>query len=855
LAEYVLGLKSCTPERSTLVGGKARGLHGLLELGMPVPPGFAITTAAYRDFIRANDLQPVLDELLEGAGTPESDRRISAAIERRFMGAGFAKNLAAQIRDAYAELGEGPVAVRSSAVAEDTDVASFAGQQETYLWVIGAEKVVRHVVRCWASLYTPQAIAYRARHRVAPEAVAMCVIVQRMVSATAAGVLLTIEPVTGDRGQIYIESAHGLGEGVVRGDVGSDRFWVRKRDLEPTRVENGGQTHAYQYDEGAGEMKRTELDVERRRSLSVSTETIKGLAELAARVEEAHGRAMDIEWAVDDRGEVYLLQARPETVWSNRRPMAAPGTDHDVLHHPTRADSWWTTANVGETIPGVPTPLSWSMWGLVGELSIRRCFRTIGALTRAEAEAPDAPEDRLVSIFYGRAAFHLNLLCEWGDRIPTTSGRAVAEQLCGFVPPDYVSRRAWRHYPRAMTRMSIPLFTAHRLARLTHTEMDGYWGPSVARAARADEAEARGLLREAFDRFLTVAYRQCVVVFGAVQPAYDLLERISRQAGVESQPLMIGLGNHEEAAVVIDIWECSRGRLDVDTVLARHGYHGPSEGEMSSVCWREDSSPVLRLIERYRELDDSADPALAEAERARRRELSEAELLARTPRHLRPLVRLALVFTARNIPLRGAIKVALVQASDAARAAARRLGEVLAARGLLDDPSDIFYLSIDELRAGLPHEATTLVAARRAHRERYLQLDLANHWRGTAQPIEPAVDPDAEALEGIGASPGRIEARVRVVADPTDPSVQSGEILVARDTDQGWASLMFLSGGLIADIGGVMSHTAVVARELSIPCVVATRQGTKLLRTGDLVRLDGGSGRVEILERAESKIA
>jgi pyruvate,water dikinase len=401
--------------------------------------------------------------------------------------------------------------------------------------------------------------------------------------------------------------------------------------------------------------------------------------------------------------------------------------------------------------------------------------------------------------------------------------------------------------------MSTPLLMAHRLARQTEREMASYWAPSVARAANAGEDEARALLAEAFERFITTAYRQCVVVFGAVQPAYDLLERISRAAGVDSKPLMVGLGKHEESEVVGDIWRCSRGQLELSEIIAHHGYHGPSEGEMSSVCWREDPTIVERLVERYRGLDDGADPVRAEAERARARRHHEAELLALTPRHRRPAIQLALRFAAHNIPLRGAIKVALVQSSDAARAAARRLGQLLATRGALGDPEDIFYLTIDELRSSVPDDAMTRVRARRAYRERYLALELPNEWRGVAEPVAPQVDPNTEVIEGIAASPGIVQGRARVVTDPTDASVQSGEILVARDTDQGWASLMFISKGLIADIGGVMSHTAVVARELSIPCVVGTRHATKVLRTGDLIRLDGGTGQVMILERCDAR--
>jgi phosphohistidine swiveling domain-containing protein len=193
--------------------------------------------------------------------------------------------------------------------------------------------------------------------------------------------------------------------------------------------------------------------------------------------------------------------------------------------------------------------------------------------------------------------------------------------------------------------------------------------------------------------------------------------------------------------------------------------------------------------------------------------------------------------------------VAFLQGLDVVRAAARRLGGHLCESGALDDPDDVFFLTLDELAAGCPENARELVAERRPLHRHYRTIHLPAFWRGMPEPATVEFDPDAEMIEGTGASPGVIEGPVRVVADPATATLSDGDILVADCTDPSWASLMFLSAGLIADIGGVMSHTAVVARELSIPCVVNTKVAMHVLHDGDRVRMDGASGRIQILER------
>lgn len=333
--DHVLWFADCTPDCTGRVGGKALGLGSLLREGLQVPPGFTVTTDAYRECVTARGLGAEIARLLDCPDSPEAQQRASEGIRALFEECCLAEDVAAEIASAYEQLCEGEpaaVAVRSSATAEDTAEASFAGQQESYLWIRGAEAVARHVTRCWGSLFTPQAICYRARLGVPLEDLAMGVVVQQMVPAEAAGVMMTIDPLTGDRSQISIEASYGLGVAVVGGEVTPDRFSVDKVTLEIRSQAVAAKPVAYRFDPEAGEVRLFDVPEEAQALPCLSPEEVVAVAALGKRIERALGAPQDIEWAVAGGAssgprEVFLLQTRPETVWSRRasEPVSEPG--------------------------------------------------------------------------------------------------------------------------------------------------------------------------------------------------------------------------------------------------------------------------------------------------------------------------------------------------------------------------------------------------------------------------------------------------------------------------------------------------------------------------------------------------
>jgi pyruvate,water dikinase len=868
--KYVIALDNCATATTGQVGGKALGLGKLLEFGLPVPPGFVVTADAYRACVIEAGLGSRIADVLATATDAKQAFGASQTIGRLFTDRVLVDDLADEVIRQYRELGDvedAPVAVRSSATAEDLADASFAGQQDTYLWICGAESVKRHVVRCWASLFTPRAIQYRARLEVAPEDLAMAVVVQQMVPAAAAGVLMTLEPVTGDREVIYIEGTYGLGEGVVRGDVGVDRHWVTKSSNTVQRCEIETKSQSHRIDVDRGVVGLADVDEELRNLACLSEREVLEVAALGHQVEQAFGAPMDIEWAMDHARQVYLLQARPETVWSRRSattpsvpmaPAVAPPTlppmfteDWNPLHECSPPDAHWTTTNVGEAMPGVLTPLSWSVWRPTGS-SLAELGYAIGALSQSERRKLSQPDGQPMRIFYGRAAFQLEFFAMLGDRLPGTTGPEAAKSLLGRIPADLHYRPTAKRYPSIAWRFPTIFVKVPKQVRTATAETGAWYRHAIDTIPDLDGAAALQLLIEARSRLVQLVTLQCIAVIAGLQPVYDALDKLVTKAEVGDVATLSGGGGAEMLGVVGDLWKVSRGELDLQTAVREHGFHGSMEGELSSRVWREDPAPLERLVTEYARRAGSDDPLVREQARHGEAARLRPALLAALPATQRPVARAVLALAARRLPMRGVVKVSLLQAFDVARAAARQVGAQLAADGCIGDPEDVFYLTVDELTGPLPADAHALVQRRRERRAAYQRVDIPSDWCGIPEPTVPAhdVELDADAvLSGIGVSAGTVEGVVRVVTDPNQ-ELESDEILVAPTTDPSWSSIMFVSKALVVDIGGALSHAAVVARELGVPCVVNTRTGTRSLRTGDVVRVDGRAGTVEVLTRA-----
>ena len=521
----------------------------------------------------------------------------------------------------------------------------------------------------------------------------------------------------------------------------------------------------------------------------------------------------------------------------------------DPLHSPSAPGLHWSTVNAGEAVPGVQTPLSWTMWTNGSEASTRHAAYAIGAMTKAERQVPHDLNQRFVRVFFGRIAIQVEVLALLGDRMPGTSGPATVSSVLGHVPSDMVFHPTRRWYPVMAYRLPKAFISIPRQVPRFAAEYEQWRRAQLATLPDMNREQLSHVLRAARDRVMEAIGFQTTVLFAVVQPLFDALHRTVAAAGTGDVSALSGTGG-AEMAVISDLWAASRGRLTLEQVVANHGFHGPGEGELSSHVWREDAVPLRKLIEQYAARENAADPVHERAAADARRRDQTAAVLAALPRASRPGARLVLKLAAERIPLRGVAKRSFLGAFDVGRASARRLGEILAGGGELADADDVFYLTVDELAGPTARDVRELVQRRRERHAEYLRYRLPSAWIGAPVPIiigQDVADDDGSPVQGIGVSDGVVEGIARVVLDPAFADVEPDEILVAPLTDPSWSSIMFISRGLIVDVGGPLSHAAVVARELGIPCVVNTGNGTERLRTGDRIRLDGTTGRVEVL--------
>lgn len=526
----------------------------------------------------------------------------------------------------------------------------------------------------------------------------------------------------------------------------------------------------------------------------------------------------------------------------------APLDPRNVLHQPDPAAVQWTTVNLGEVFPGVPTPLNWAVLAAGGEWGLRRALFNIGVYSKSQTQIPPVPSQRTINIVWGRAVANLDVFRAMGDRSPGTSGDAMEAQIFGSVQSAGSSRKHYGRYPIVALKMPWAAWHERRRMLQQRRDIEAWWRKTVFTDKTPDRLAATDLLWQAYRHIGEVFIPHNVVMMLALS-LFTPIRQMAAAAGLPGlESKLLYTGDTEESHAVRDLWQVSRGKLDLQEFIRRHGFHGPMENEVSARVWREDAAPLHSLVTRYQAMDDSASPLLGDDSRLAERDAAEAQLRAALPWHKRALLGPLLALARRYVPLREAGRDNFLKGMDVVRYCARIIGADLVAHGLLDDAEDAFYLTPVELTE-LPDDLRERVALRRNKRSEYLQLSLPERWIGLVEPTTVTASTDTE-VRGIGASAGVIEGRARVVLDPSADDLEDGEILVCRTTDPGWASYFFIAAGVVIDIGGPLSHGAIIARELGLPCVINARNATATLRTGDLIRIDGTDGSVTVLERA-----
>lgn len=914
-------------------GGKGMNLQRMLTAGFPVPPGYAITTDAYRAVVASNQLAARFAEVSAATrlGDPDSYETAAQAIRTLFEQAVMPNAVAEAIRQAYNNLAQSaatstrrsfgvarepnslqsvrgefvadrltspprpalPVAVRSSATAEDLPEASFAGQQETYLNIQGEEALLDAVKRCWSSLWTARAMAYRARQNIAPETVALAVVVQQMAPAQAAGVLFTVNPVTGRRHEMVINATWGLGEALVSGRVNPDTFIVDKTTGQIKSSELGDKT-VMTAATAQGTVEVNVAAVQRTQAALTPAQVAK-LAHLGRELEAHFAAPQDIEWAIADE-QVLLLQTRAVTTLPAE---PAENTDHEppgddqwppLLTASTQSFDLWTQSDVGERWPEPVTPFTWSLWqALLNENMNDSMAAANLPYLQQIAWAKRAygriylNEGALLHIFSHEFGLPASMIAEgMGSQSDSSSAQKrwqwgkLLRRLPAFLRMGADQNRRIKTFEKLFPQIEawVDDFLQRDLSELSDqalwTEAHTVW----CRRAMANMAHHGAVTSVSMTNLALLEgmlNRWC----GDKALAQPLITGLTGVITAEMVPALRGLADQLNtlglAGLVLE--NAPKTALQqlrmtaaaapflqqFDAFLKRHGHRCATEAELLYPRWWEAPELVLEAIAGYLRTPDHV-TADAETKQRQQREATTAQINAKLDPVRRALFTGLLRRVQHLVRMRDNGQYYLVKLVLPMRLCLACIGERWAARGWLNQPDDFFFLAIPEIEAvlqqGDPVQAQLalwqIVAERRKAYQHWFAVAAPEVLDKAGQPVAATAPVDRRTLTGVAASRGKITGTARVVANPREASrLRPGEILVTRATDPGWTPVFSVIGGLVLEVGGSLSHGAIVAREYGLPAVVNVADATRRIYDGQLLTVDGRAGRVYLEENGK----
>ncbi|HEX4249889.1 MAG TPA: PEP/pyruvate-binding domain-containing protein [Pseudonocardia sp.] len=872
-----------------VVGGKAANLGELTRAGLPVPGGFCLTVGAYRRVVAdVAALGAVLDQL-EGGGNADPGELATLAGKAReaVAGAPVPADIEAEVARSYTALGTAvPVAVRSSATAEDLPFASFAGQQDTYLNVVGVPAVLDAVRRCWASLWTDRAVAYRVTNHIAHREVALAVVVQRMVNSRVSGVMFTANPVTGRRREAVVDASPGLGEAVVSGAVNPDHF-VLGLDGGPLRERRLGDKRIEILSVAGGGTVTRERPADAEPVACVTDGQLAELAALGRQVEDHYGSPQDCEWALDESATLWLTQARPITTLYPLPTYPGPAGDGSAAYF---------NMTLAQGLVRPITPMGLAAFRLIGS-GLADLFGVPVADGLAGPSRARVAGQRLfvdITPALRHPLGHAAMFKMFGV-MEARAAEVVAE--LGKDPRFAVRKQSvvplLRAVGRVAWRLRIPPRVLHALVRPAVAQRQTR---QVAERVRAGLAVPAGASAEQRLDHVERALRQVVApTFPSLAPgaaagflSLGLAARLLGPdlRGGELEKVLRGLPHNVTTEMDLELWRLA-GRIKADPAsaaavesapapqlaerylrgelpppvqsgmaafLGRYGHRAVAEIDLGLPRWSDDPTHLFGILANYLRLGDGSvapDTQFARAVAGAEQQVRDLVAAAGRRGRLRGrAVGFALDRARALAGLREEPKYQLVVAMGQVRPQLTALGAELAAAGRLATAGDVFFLDLADVRRGLRGaDLRELVARRREDYDRELrrrQIPRVVLSDGTEpEAVSTARDVAVDGqLVGTPASSGTVTGIARVVLDPVGAHLEPGEILVAPSTDPGWTPLFLTAGGLVMEMGGANSHGAVVAREYGIPAVVGVPNATHLIKDGDRIEVRGAEGRV-----------
>lgn len=879
-----------------LVGGKGANLAKLVRAGFPVPGGFLITTEAYRAFVAANELESRIAALWQNVqvDNPSQLTAVSEQIRALFQAGHIPDELRQEALAAYTALGDNPaVAVRSSATAEDLPDLSFAGQQDTYLNIVGPEELLKAVISCWGSLWTARAIGYRARNAIPQDEVALSVVVQIMVPSEASGVMFTVNPLNGKRSETVIDATLGLGEALVSGQVEPDHYIVETASGRIVSKFLGAKALAIHGQAGGG---TTTVHEDASQTQAIPDEVIAELVALGQKVAYLFGTPQDLEWGWAN-GRLFLLQSRPITSLYPLPPQAEQAEDLKVMISfgavqgvldpltPLGQDTIRTMVKGGARVFGTTdlTLNSQNVMWIAGE----RIFINVTAIVRHP---------------FGRTVIQNAL-----KAIEPTVQQALVSLLDDprlAVLPDQ---------PSATTQGAVARFALRTLPHMWRGARDPdlqraviknkisnlifQWQREIALAKTLPETLAiyDRLFQDVFPDVFATLMPGVLIGLASLGIAQSISAKIPNAP--DYLTLTRGLPHNVTTEMDMFLWETAQairrdaaayayfqehaaddlakayqaqqlppaGQTAVANFLKKYGMRGVAEIDFGRPRWNDDPTHIVQVLKSYLQItDESKAPTAVFARGAQEAEKAAQEMIAAVRQSPdgegKARIMATLIHHYRALAgLRESPKFVFINLIALLRASMQKQGAKLVTDGVLKEADDIFFLYIADLEQIAAQKEPdprwqTLVAERRQRFERERQRrqiprlllsDGHAFYEGVATPIGEEKE---GVLVGSPVSPGVVEGVVHVVFEPHNAELAPGEILVCPGTDPAWTPLFLAAGGLVMEVGGLMTHGSVVAREYGIPAVVGVHQATTRLQTGQRVRVDGSAGTITLLD-------
>jgi len=866
MSSLVLGFQEIEKTQLLLVGGKGLNLGELSKIqGIQVPEGFCITTVGYQKAIEQNETFQALLDQLTMLKIEDRDQigEISKKIRQIIMEVKIPSDVAKAVADYLSQFGdEHAYAVRSSATAEDLPHASFAGQQDTYLNIIGKEAILQHIGKCWASLFTDRAVIYRLQNGFDHSQVYLSVIVQRMVFPKASGILFTADPITSNRKLLSIDAGFGLGEALVSGLVSADCYKVLEGEIVEKLIATK-KLAIYGRKEGGTETKQ--LDPDQQKTQTLTDQQILQLSRIGRQIEAYFGSPQDIEWCLVDN-IFYIVQSRPITTL-----YPIPETDDEENHV-------YISVGHQQMMTDPIKPLGLSFFLLTTPAPMRkaggRLFVDVthqlaspvsrNILLNAMGQHDPLMKDALMNIIE-HGDFIKSLPNDNKTPNPTKGNTDMLEQIennpsivSDLIKRSQTSIEELKHNIQTKIRSDLFDFILEDIQELKKILFDPQSSAVFMAAINASswinekmnewlgEKNAADTLSQSVPNNITSEMGLALLdVADVIRPYPEVIDYLQHVKDDNFLDELVNFDGGQEA------------RNAFNAFLNKYGMRCAGEIDITKTRWSEKPITLVSMIlgniknfepnARKRKFEQGRQEALKKEQELldRLKQLPDGEQKAKETKRMISLIRNFIGY--REYPKYGMINRYFVY-----KQALLKEAEQLVQEGVIHEKEDIYYLTFEELREVVRTNILDyqIISKRKVEYKLYEKLTpprvitsdgeiIAGEYKRENLPFE--------AIVGLPVSSGVIEGRARVILKMEDADLEDGDILVTSFTDPSWTPLFVSIKGLVTEVGGLMTHGAVIAREYGLPAVVGVDNATKLIKDGQRIRVHGTEGYIEIL--------